>query len=456
MGGFFLGSRYAKELSLSKKSKKLHLISLGCTKNLVDSEVMLGKLSEYEVINDPNLADVIIINTCGFIQSAKEESIATILQVSSSRKKGSLLVASGCLSQRYQDELKKLIPEIDIITGVGDYDKIDSMIATQKGQISSKTYLADGTNRLITGSRIHAYIKVSEGCNQNCSFCAIPTFKGRLQSRSIYSILKEIQELGTRGYSDFTFIAQDSSSYLRDVRSDEGLVRLIDEIENQGIAKTARILYLYPSSTSLELINKIDESKIFQNYFDMPIQHISDTMLKRMRRGASKSKHIELLEAMKRTKESFVRSTIIVGHPGESEEEFSELCNFLESFVFDRLNIFAFSAEEGTLAFKMKDKVSTKLINKRISIINKIIQRQQKKIQSEMLHKSYSVVLDGKSQISEYFYSARDIRWAPEIDGEILINDSELDEMILPSGYYEATLSEVKNGLMFGKVMKKL
>lgn len=453
MDRFFLGSRYAKETLLSKK---LHLISLGCTKNLVDSEVMLGKLNDYEVIDDSTLADVIIVNTCGFIQSAKEESIATILQACASRKKGALLVASGCLSQRYQDELKELIPEIDIMTGVGDYDKIDLMVTSKKGQISSRTYLADGAKRIVTGSKIHAYIKVSEGCNQNCSFCAIPTFKGRLQSRSIYSILKEIQDLGIRGYSDFTFIAQDSSSYLKDARSDEGLIRLIDEIEKQGIAKTARILYLYPSSTSLELINKINESEIFQNYFDMPIQHISDTMLKRMRRGAGKRKHIELLEAMRKTQGSFVRSTIIIGHPGENEEEFGELCEFLENFVFDRLNIFAFSAEEGTLAFKMKDKIPTKLINKRISIVNKIIQRQQKKIQEAMLHKTYSIVLEGKSQISEYFYSARDIRWAPEIDGEILINDSDLNEIMLASGYYEAMLSEVKNGLMFGRVMKKL
>lgn len=438
-------------------SKKLHLISLGCTKNLVDSEVMLGRLADYELIDSPEFADVIIVNTCGFIQSAKEESIQTILQASSARKKGALLVASGCLTQRYKDELKELIPEIDIITGVGDFNKIDEMLHSKNSELTPNVFLADESNkRVITGSHIHAYIKISEGCNQNCSFCAIPTFKGRLQSREIDSVLKEIQNLVADGYSDFTFIAQDSSSYLRDKKNQDGLINLIDAIEKQNLAKTARILYLYPSSTTLELIKKIQDSKIFQNYFDMPIQHISDNMLKRMKRGANKQKHIELLKAMREVEGSFVRSTIIIGHPGESEEEFEELCEFLEGFVFDRLNIFAFSSEEGTSAYNMENKIPTKVVNKRINTINKIITSQQKKIKHQMLEKSHQVILEGKSNLSEYFYSARDIRWAPEVDGEILINDSELSDMILKPGYYEAVLSELKDDLLFGKVMRKI
>lgn len=449
-----MGSGYVGETLLSKK---LHLISLGCTKNLVDSEVMLGKLRDYELTDTPQLADVIIINTCGFIQSAKEESIQTILQASSVRKRGALLVASGCLTQRYRDELKELIPEIDIITGVGDFDKIDEMLHSKNSELTSNVFLADESNkRVITGSHIHAYIKISEGCNQNCSFCAIPTFKGRLQSRDIDSVLKEIQNLVADGYTDFTFIAQDSSSYLRDQKNQDGLIKLIDAIEKQNLAKTARILYLYPSTTTLELIKKIQESKIFQNYFDMPIQHISNNMLKRMKRGVNKEKHIELLKAMREVEGSFVRSTIIIGHPGESEEEFEELCDFLENFVFDRLNIFAFSSEEGTSAYDMEDKIPTKVVNKRINIINKIITSQQKKIKHQMLEKSHQIILEGKSNLSEYFYSARDIRWAPEVDGEILINDSELNDMILKPGYYEAVLSELKDDLLFGKVMRKI
>lgn len=438
-------------------NKTLHLISLGCTKNLVDSEVMLGKLASYEIIQDYTQADVIIINTCGFIQSAKEESIATILQVAQNRKEGALIVASGCLTQRYQDELKELIPEIDIITGVGDYDKIDMMIEQRKGILSQSVFLTNETKqRVITGSNIHAYIKISEGCNQACSFCSIPSFKGKLQSRSIESILEEIKDLCNRGYKDFTFIAQDSSSFLRDRGQSDGLIELIRAVDMQGLARSARILYLYPSTTTLELIETIKNSKIFQNYFDMPIQHISQSMLKRMKRGVDKQKHIELLQAMRGIQDAFVRSTIIIGHPQESQEEFLELCDFVQDFVFDRINIFAFSSEEGTLADTMDGKIPTKLINQRINQINKIIKKQQKQLLQDMVGKKYSVILEGKSEISEFFYNARLISWAPEVDGSILVNDSALDDLILASGYYEVEITEVKDGLIFAKVLKKL
>lgn len=438
-------------------SKTLHLISLGCTKNLVDSEVMLGRLATYEIIQDYTQADVIIINTCGFIQSAKEESIATILQVAQNKKEGALIVASGCLTQRYQNELRELVPEIDIITGVGDYDKIDMMIEQKKGILSQKVFLANETKeRVITGSNIHAYIKISEGCNQACSFCSIPSFKGKLQSRSIESILEEIKSLCDKGYKDFTFIAQDSSSFLRDRGQSDGLIELIKAVDAQGLAKSARILYLYPSTTTLDLIETIKQSKIFQNYFDMPIQHISQSMLKRMKRGVDKQKHIELLQAMREDKNSFVRSTIIIGHPQESQEEFLELCDFVQDFVFDRMNIFAFSSEEGTLADTMEGKIPTKIINQRINQINKIIKKQQKELLQDMVGKKYTVILEGKSEISEFFYNARLISWAPEVDGSILINDSELEDLILASGYYEAEITEVKDGLIFAKVLKKL
>ncbi|STP13038.1 MiaB-like tRNA modifying enzyme YliG [Helicobacter mustelae] len=437
--------------------KTLHLVSLGCTKNLVDSEVMLGVLKEYKIIDDPSSADVIIINTCGFIQSAKEESIGMILKMAQERKEGALIVASGCLTQRYQKELREQIPEIDIITGVGDYDRIDEMIEQRRGISSDRVFLADEKKeRIITGSRIHAYIKISEGCNQACSFCSIPSFKGKLKSRSIESVLKEIQNLSQRGYQDFTFIAQDSSSYLRDHGVKDGLVQLIGAIEEQGLARSARMLYLYPSTTTPHLIAVIRDSKIFQNYFDMPIQHIHAKMLKRMKRGASKERHIELLHAMRAVPDSFVRSTIIIGHPGESEEEFAELCSFLEDFVFDRLNVFAFSSEEGSAADLMEEKIPTKIINQRIKKIEQILKKQQKRILNSMIGKQYEVLLEGKSAISEYFYSARALPWAPEVDGEILINDSELDTLALDPGYYLAQITEVRDGMIFGRVVERL
>lgn len=437
--------------------KTLHLVSLGCTKNLVDSEVMLGRLRDYKIIEDYTQADVIIINTCGFIQSAKEESIGMILQMAQGKKEGALIVASGCLTQRYKEELQELIPEIDIITGVGDYDKIDLMIESKKGIASQRVFLADESKeRIITGSNLHAYIKISEGCNQSCSFCSIPSFKGKLQSRSIESILQEIEMLCRRGYQDFTFIAQDSSSFLRDKGRSDGLIELIKAVDKQALAKSARILYLYPTTTTLELIKTIADSKIFQNYFDMPIQHISDTMFKRMKRGANAKKHKELLQAMRAVEGSFVRSTIIIGHPQESQEEFDELCDFLEDFAFDRLNIFAFSAEEGTLAHQMEEQIPTKVINHRIKQVDKIIKKQQKKLLADMVGKTYKVLLEGKSELSEYFYNARVLSWAPEVDGAILINDSALEDLTLSNGYYEAQVSEVRGDLIFAKVLQKI
>lgn len=435
-------------------TKSLHLVSLGCTKNLVDSEVMLGALKDYEVTDRLESADVIIVNTCGFIQSAKEESIGVILDAASRRKKDALIVASGCLTQRYAKELQEMIPEIDIITGVGDYDRIDEMIRQKKGLLSKSTFLInEKKDRIITGSNLHAYIKISEGCNQTCSFCAIPSFKGKLFSRTLDSVLKEVENLCQKGYQDFTFIAQDSSSYLRDKGMADGLIRLIEAIDKQGLARSARILYLYPSTTTKELIDAIARSKIFVNYFDMPIQHIAESMLKRMKRGVSANRHKELLELMRTVPDSFVRSTVIVGHPGESEEEFLELCDFVRDFGFDRLNIFAFSSEEGTLAHNMEAKVPIKVINARIKILDQILQKSQKQILQNMVGKKLDIILEGKSEISEYFYHARALNWAPEVDGEILINDSEVQD--LTNGYYEAVISEVKEGMIFARVLKK-
>nr|WP_283092234.1 30S ribosomal protein S12 methylthiotransferase RimO [Helicobacter kayseriensis] len=434
------------------------MISLGCTKNLVDSEVMLGRLRDYEMTDEVGEADVIIVNTCGFISAAKQESINTILDASSRRKEGALLVASGCLSQRYHKELLEEMPEIDIITGVGDYDKIDMMIDKRQGLQTHQVFLANENHqRVITGSCLHAYVKLSEGCNQACSFCSIPSFKGKLHSRSIDSVLKEIENLSKQGYQDFSFVAQDSSSYLRDKGEKDGLKKLIEALDQQGYARSARILYLYPSTTDLELIQAIADSKIVQNYFDMPIQHISQSMLKRMKRGASQERHLELLEAMRSVPKSFVRTTLIVGHPQESEEEFEELCHFMEKFAFDAVNVFAYSSEEGTLAHKMEGHIPPKVVNARISRLNKIILAQQKKRKKAMLGENFPVIVEDKSEVSEYFYSARALNWAPNIDGEILINEIALDDVeSLKAGYYEAKITQVKEGYVFGSVIGNL
>ena len=407
-------------------SKKLHLVSLGCTKNLVDSEVMLSKLKDYEITNDPSKADVLIVNTCGFINPAKEESLDTIFELHSQRKEDSLLVVSGCLTQRYKDELQKELKEVDIFTGVGDYDKIDKLIKEKRSMFSAETYLIKDEKRVITGSKAHAYIKLSEGCNQTCSFCAIPGFKGKLKSRNIEDIVTEVKGLVEDGFFDFSFISQDSSSYLRDKGEKEGLIKLIEEIEKIKGIKSARILYLYPTTTSNELIKRIADSNLFHNYFEMPIQHISNKMLKIMKRGAGAKRIKEQLALMREAKDSFLRTSIIVGHPQESDEDFDELKRFLEDFPFDRVSLFAYSDEEDTLANTMEGKIPENIITKRIEILDQIINKHTLDSLKKEVGKSAKLITTGESSEGEFFMGARKLLWAPEIDGEILINESEI------------------------------
>ena len=432
---------------------KLHLISLGCNKNLVDSEIMLGRLQNYDITDDISDADVIIVNTCGFIKSAKEESIQTILEMHEARKNGSLLVVTGCLMQRYKDELIKELPEVDLFTGVADYDKIDEIILKKQNLFSPETYLQANEERVITGSNYHAYIKISEGCNQKCSFCAIPTFKGKLKSRSLENIVNEVKNLVKKGYYDFSFLSQDSSSYMRDHGVSDGLINLIDEIEKIEGVRSARILYLYPSTTSKELISRIIASPIFHNYFDMPIQHISENMLKIMKRGSGAKKIKELLNLMRNTENSFLRTGVIVGHPGESEENFEELYEFLEEFKFDRISAFAYSKEEDTASFEM-EQIPAKIISKRLSKIEKITKKAINESLQKELGKQIYASLEGISSEGEMFYAAKKDIWDKDIDGEILINESDVKELEIGS-LYLCEVSDVVDQKLVATIVKK-
>ena len=432
---------------------KLHLVSLGCNKNLVDSEIMLGRLSNYEITPDVASADVIIVNTCGFISSAKEESIRAILDMHEARKKGSLLVVTGCLMQRYREELMKELPEVDLFTGVGDYDKIDEIILKKQNLFSPDTYLQTSEERVITGSNYHAYIKISEGCNQKCSFCAIPTFKGKLKSRSLENIVSEVEKLVKKGYYDFSFLSQDSSSYMRDHAVSDGLISLIDAVEKIDGVKTARILYLYPSTTSNALIERIIASPVFVNYFDMPIQHASDKMLKIMRRGSGTARIKELLNLMKKAPGAFLRTGVIVGHPGESEAEFDELCAFLQEFKFDRVSAFAYSKEEDTLSYEM-EQVPAKIISKRLSKIEKITRAAIEASFAQELGQKFIVSLEGESSEGEMFYAAKKALWDKDIDGEILINESDV-EQLETGGRYWCEITQVAGGQALGKITAK-
>ena len=433
-------------------SNKLHIVSLGCTKNLVDTEVMMGKLQNFELTNNQEDADVIIVNTCGFIDAAKEESINTVLNLHEGRKEDSLLVMAGCLSERYKEELAKDMPEVDIFTGVGDYDKIDELLREKKSRFSEKVYLIDGAERVVTGSSYHAYIKLSEGCNQACSFCAIPSFKGKLNSRNLDSIAKEVEGLVAKGYYDFSFVSQDSSSYLRDQNVKDGLSLLIQRIELIEGVKSARILYLYPSTTTISLLKNIAKSKIFHNYFDMPIQHINDEMLRIMKRGFGKEKTVELLDFMRSLPNSFIRTSFIVGHPQETPAMFEEMCEFAEQFGFDRINVFSYSDEETTSAHEMEHKVPADVIALRAEMLGAIAQEVTLKSLKNRVGKEIELVIDGESEEHEYLLSAKELIWAPEIDGEIYVNDRTSDEELEFGVIYKAKVTELVGEILTATV----
>lgn len=505
---------------------KLHLVSLGCNKNLVDSEIMLGRLQNYELTDEPASADVMIVNTCGFIASAKQESIRTILKLSEQKKDGALLVVTGCLMQRYKDELMRELPEVDIFSGVGDYDKIDEMILKKQNLFSPQTYLqspALTSSRVITGSNYHAYVKISEGCNQKCSFCAIPSFKGRLKSRSIEDIEAEVRGLVARGFYDFSFIAQDSSSFGRDLRrgkkdgsnfkgsrdklnsaffrdgqnsdgscyeqspddssgsagdriaaqsrlvcdkgsggdsadderaheQDVDLVALIKRIEKIKGVKVARVLYLYPTSTDERLIRAIAGSPVFANYFDMPIQHINDKMLSLMKRGAGAARIKELLSLMRAAPNSFLRTGVIVGHPGEGEAEFDELCDFLQEFKFDRISAFAYSKEEDTASFAMPQ-IPARTISRRLNKIEKITRKVIDNSMRALVGKKMPLIIEGASSEGEFFYGAKPLAWDKDIDGEILINESYVQNL-KAGGLYECEITEFAGDRLLARVLR--
>lgn len=433
-------------------SNKLHIVSLGCTKNLVDTEVMMGRLQNFELSDDNENADVIIVNTCGFIDAAKEESINTILNLHDARKEDSILVVAGCLSERYREELAADMPEVDIFTGVGDYDKIDELLAQKESRFTDEVFLIDGAQRVVTGSSYHAYIKLSEGCNQACSFCAIPSFKGKLNSRNLDSIAKEVEGLVAKGYYDFSFVSQDSSSYLRDQNIKDGLSLLIQRIELIEGVKSARILYLYPSTTTISLLKNIAKSEIFHNYFDMPIQHINDEMLRMMKRGFGKSQTLELLEYMRDLPNSFLRTSFIVGHPNETEEMFDEMCDFAENFGFDRINVFSYSDEETTSAHDMSEKISADIIAERADILGQIAASCLEKSLKNEIGKDVEIVIDGESDEHEYLLSAKETIWAPEIDGEIYVNDRTKDADLEYGVIYKAKITGIVGNILTATV----
>ena len=391
-----------------KKGKlKVGVISLGCSKNLVDTEVLLGKLKHagVEFANDPIKADTIIINTCGFINPAKEEAIDYILEYAGNKK----VIVMGCLVERYKQELIKEIPEVSAYFGTESWDEILEFLGLEK---------VKENKRLLTTPRSYAYLKISEGCNRLCSFCAIPQIRGKYRSSSMEDVIQEAKWIAQQGIKEICVVSQDTTYYGRDLYGKNAIIKLIEELEKIEGINWIRLLYLYPTDVSDDLINYIAKSSKVLPYFDIPFQHVSSKILKSMRRGYDKNFVEKLIDKILHTiPDAVIRTSFIVGYPEESPEDFQELLEFVERGYFYWVGVFSYSAEEGTPAEQLVDKVSDEEKEKRKSIIyelqNQIIQRKNK----ELLGKRFKMLVDGYDEDLGIVPVGRLWFQAPEVDG---------------------------------------
>ena len=412
---------------------RVGLISLGCDKNRLDSEVMLSNLNEeYSLVQNPKLADVIIINTCGFIESAKQESIDTILEMSQYKEKFNckLIVVTGCLAQRYGKELMKLLPEVDIMLGVNDYDKLNESIKKCIENDQSKIYNCEYSDsninegkRILTTSTHTAYLRIAEGCDNHCTYCIIPKIRGKYRSRTIENIIRECNDLANQGVKEIILIAQDTTRYGIDLYNKKMLPELMRRISKvQGI-EWIRLLYCYPEEITEDIIDEIALNDKVCNYIDMPLQHVSDNILKLMgRRGRKKDILTSINELRKRIKDIAIRTTIIVGFPGETEADFKELKDFIENIKFDNLGVFKYSREEGTIACEMKDQISEELKTVREGELMLLQKHIVHSMQKYKIGHRYKVLVEGKK---EGIWYGRNYAMAPDIDGVIYIKSKK-------------------------------
>ena len=402
---------------MDQSLKKLNFISLGCAKALVDSELLLGGLKNENFIftKEPKEADTILINTCGFLDIARQESIETILQACELKKTGSLkqVIVMGCLSERYPDQLSKEIPEVDKFFGSNDHKQIISFITGKDYAKQDPLY-----SRSLMTPNHYAYIKIAEGCDNGCSFCSIPLMRGLQKSRSIDSILWEAEKLVENGVKELLVIAQDSTSYGWDLKPKVYLNDLIPSLDSLGF-EWIRLHYAHPAHLSKKIINALADSKNFCNYLDMPIQHGSDKILKSMRRGLGQNGiRNKISDLRKMIPNIRIRTTLIVGYPNESENDFKELYDFVNEIKFDRLGVFTYSEEEGTLAEKLDDSLSSELKNERKSIIMDLQANISAEKNERMVGKTYKVLVD---ECGDTVSVARTEYDSPEIDNIVHI-----------------------------------
>lgn len=410
----------------------IYFISLGCPKNLVDSEVMLGLLAGngYSFVEEPKDADIIIINTCAFIEDAKKEAIDTILEMGEVKKGGKckMLVVAGCLPQRYQDELTKLLPEVDLFIGAGEFSRIAELLkefGEKKVVIDKPTYLYNHTTPRIQVTPPHAaYIKIAEGCFHPCSFCVIPKIRGGYRSRKMGSIVEEARKMLNRGVKELNLIAQDTTAYGRDLGEGENLEALLANLAEIPNDKWIRLLYAYPHNFPDGVIKAMKDYPDVCKYLDIPIQHISDRILKSMHREGNASEIYNLIEHLRAAMpDIFLRTTVIVGYPGETDEEFDELLDFVSWAKFDHLGAFEYSVEEGTHAAQLKEHVPEKVVKARHDEIMRL--QQEISFDRNRMHvgKVMQILVEGVSEESGGQRQARHMGQAPEIDGQVYLKE---------------------------------
>lgn len=415
---------------------KVHFITLGCSKNDVDTTTMQSKLNNnnYEITKHPEEANVIVINTCGFIEAAKEESINTILEAAKFKESGNLdkLVLAGCLAQRYSNELMDEIPEVDGIIGTGSFKDINSVLdlAYKGNRVVSledfNEYVQDinyKTNVMTT-----EYVRIAEGCNNNCSYCIIPKLRGRNKSRPMEDIVKEVEYLTENGTREIILIAQNSTDYGIDLYGEYKLTELIKKLSKINLLKWIRVLYLYPDNFTDELIEEYKNNSKLLKYVDIPLQHVSDKILKKMNRRTSKNDIQSLIYNLKNSvPDIIIRTTFIVGFPSETEEDFNELLDFMKTYKLDRVGAFTYSKEEDTKAYHMQHQIDEDLKNERLSELMAVQQEISSELMENKIGKEYEVLIEEK--LEENLYLARSYMDTPEIDGNIFINSKNTLEI---------------------------
>ena len=426
-----------------EEEKKVFLISLGCAKNLVDSENMLGLLMEQDFSMVPTLeeAEIAIVNTCGFIQSAVEESIDTILEVAAHKKRGKLkrLFVAGCFVQRYGYQLRKEIPEVDGWLGTGELSRIVDILAEGSGSspsflINRPTFLADHTVPRVRATPFYsAYLKIAEGCSHKCSYCTIPRLRGPLRSRDLASLIIEAENMAGDGVKEINLIAQDTTMYGRDLGQDICLEDLLEKLLQISGVKWIRILYGHPLGISDRLLELMDGEEMICPYLDIPLQHVNENILKAMGRNYKGESPLQLIERIRSTKRHIsLRTTLIVGFPGETDEIFDELYHFVETAQFDHLGAFMFSPEKGTPAARLKGVVDRDVALKRLDAIMELQAEVSLKENQRMIGRVEPVLIEGVSPETDLLLRGRMATMAPDVDSQVLINrgQGEVGEIV--------------------------